>query len=62
VLRNLNITEATYDRWRNHYGGLKAEDATKLKALKKQNLEIKRLLTEAELEKAVVKELGEGTF
>ena len=31
VLKELNITEATYYRWRNHYGGLKAEDARKLK-------------------------------
>jgi len=46
-------------RWRNHYGGLKAEDAKKLKALEKQNLQLKKLLAEAELEKAVLKELAE---
>ena len=62
VLRELNVTEATYYRWRNHYGGLKAEDAKKLKALEKQNLALKKLLAEAELEKAVLKELAEGNF
>ena len=62
VLRELNITEATYYRWRNPYGGLKAEDAKKLKHLEKQNLQLKKLLAEAELEKAVLKELAEGNF
>jgi putative transposase len=33
VVRELNVTEATYFRWRNHYGGLKAKDAKKLKHL-----------------------------
>ncbi len=55
VLRELNIAEATYFRGRNHYGGLKAEDAKKLKQLEKQNLQLKKLLAEAELEKAVPK-------
>ncbi len=62
VLRELNVTEATYYRWRNHYGGLKAEDAKKLKLLEKQNLQLKKLLAEAELEKAVLKELAERVF
>jgi len=62
AVRELNITEATYYRWRNHYGGLKAEDAKKLKQLEKQNVALKKLLAEAELEKAVLKELAEGNF
>ena len=59
VLRQLNVTEATYYRWRNQFGGLKAEDAKKLKHLEKQNLQLKKLLAEAEREKAVLKELAE---
>ena len=62
VLRELNVTEATYYRWRNHYGGLKAEDAKKLKQLEKQNLHLKKLLAEAELEKPVLKELADRVF
>lgn len=62
VVRQLNVTEATYYRWRNQFGGLKAEDAKKLKQLEKQNLQLKKLLAEAELEKAVLKELAEGNF
>ena len=59
VLRHLNVTEATYYRWRNQFGGLRAEDAKKLKHLEKQNLQLKKLLAEAEREKAVLKELAE---
>ena len=62
VLRQLNVTEATYYRWRNQFGGLKAEDAKKLKHLEKQNLQLGILLAEAEHEKAVLKELAEGNF
>lgn len=52
----------TYYRWRNQYGGLKADDAKRLKELEKQNATLKRLLAEAELEKAALKELAEGNF
>ena len=62
VLRELNVTEETYYRWRNQFGGLKAEDAKKLKHLEKQNLQLKKLLAEAELENPVLKELAEGNF
>ena len=48
----------------NHIGGsrLKADDAKRLKELEKQNATLKRLLAEAELEKAALKELAEGNF
>jgi putative transposase len=55
VLRQLNVTKETYCRWRNQSSGLKAEDAKMLKQLEKQNLRFKKLLAEAELEKAVLK-------
>ena len=56
------IRDRTYYRWRNQYGGLKADDAKRLKELEKQNATLKRLLAEAELEKAALKELAEGNF
>ncbi|WP_022873911.1 IS3 family transposase, partial [Nesterenkonia alba] len=58
VARELGVTEGTYYRWKNQYGGLKAEDAKRLKELQKQNDRLKRLLAEAELEKAALKELA----
>lgn len=62
VCRELGVSEQTYYRWRNQYGGLKADDAKKLKELQKQNSTLKRLLGGAELEKAALKELAEGNF
>ena len=60
--RELGVTEQTYYRWRNQYGGMKADDAKRLKELEKQNATLKRLLAEAALEKAALKELAEGNF
>ena len=62
VLTELNLTEAAHSRWRDHLGSLKAKDARKLKHLEKQDLALKKLLAEAELEKAVLRELTEGNF
>lgn len=60
--RELGVTEQTYYRWRNQNGGMKADDAKRLKELEKQNATLKRMLAEAELEKAALKELAEGNF
>jgi transposase-like protein len=62
VARRLGVAEQTYYRWRNQFGGLKAEDAKELKRLKSENATLKRLLAEAELDKAMLKELAEGNF
>ena len=62
VARHLEISEATYHRWRNHFGGLKAEDAKRLKDLERENATLKRLLADAELEKAALKEIAKGNF
>lgn len=62
VCRVLQVTEATYYRWRNQFGGLKADNAKKLKDLERENAPLKRLLAEAELEKAALKEIAKGNF
>ena len=62
VCRELGVSEATYHRWRNQLGGLKAVDARRLKLLERENCMLKRLLAEAELEKAVLKEIARGNF
>jgi putative transposase len=61
VCRELGVSEATYHRWRNQFGGLKAEDARRLKDLERENATLKRLLADAELEKAALKEIAQGT-
>ena len=62
VCCELEVAEQTYYRWRNQYGGMKADDVKRLKELEKQNASLKRLLAEAELEKAALKELAEENF
>jgi len=62
VCRELSVSEATYHRWRNQFGGLKAQDAKRLKDLERENSTLKRLLADAELEKAALKELARGNF
>ena len=62
VCRELQVTEATYYRWRNQFGGLKADDAKRLKELERENAALKRLLADAELEKAALKEIARGNF
>ena len=62
VAKTLEVSEATYHRWRAQYGGLKADDAKRLKELTNENARLKRLLAEAELEKDALRELAKGTF
>lgn len=62
VCRELQVSEPTYHRWRNQFGGLKADDARRLKELERENGTLKRLLADAELEKAALKEIARGNF
>jgi putative transposase len=62
VCRHLEIAESTWHRWVAQYGGLKANDAKRLKELEGENVRLKKLLAEAELDKAMLKELAEGNF
>jgi putative transposase len=62
VCRELGVSEATYHRWRNQFGGLKANDAKRLKNLERQNATLKRMLADAELEKVALKEIAKGNF
>ncbi len=62
VLRHLEVSEATWNRWRSQYGGMKAADAKRLRELEAENARLKKLLAEAELDKAMLKELAEGNF
>ena len=62
VLRHLEIAESTGNRWRSQYGGMKADEAKRLRQLEVENARLKKLLAEAELDKAMLKELAEGNF
>ncbi|MEQ8771077.1 MAG: transposase [Phycisphaerales bacterium] len=56
------VTEQTYDRWRKEYGGLTTDQTKKLKELEKENTRLKRLLADAELDKAILKEAASGNW
>ena len=60
VVRKLGVTEQTYYRWKWEYGGLRTDQAKRLKDLEKENARLKRLLVDAELEKAILREAAEG--
>jgi putative transposase len=60
--RALEVSPATYHRWQHLYGGMKATEAKRLKELELENTRLKRLLADAELDKAMLKELAEGNF
>ena len=60
--RVLEVSQPTHHRWRQLYGGMKAEEAKRLSQLEKENARRKRLLAEAELDKAMLKDLAEGNF
>ena len=60
--KEAGITQQTYYRWRKEYGGLKLEQARRLKELEKENSRLRRLVTELSLEKLVLKDVAEGNF
>ncbi len=62
VAKALEVSERTFHRWRAQYGGMKADDAKRLKELERENSTLKRLLADAELEKAALKEIASGNF
>jgi transposase-like protein len=62
VVQALEVSEQTFHRWRNQYGGMKAEEAKRLKKLEQENKRLKKLLAEAELDKAILKEALEGNY
>lgn len=62
VCRKIEVTEQTYYRWRKEYGGLKVEQARRLKDLEKENSRLKRLVADLSLDKAILKEAASGNF
>lgn len=56
VCRQLGVSEQTYYRWRTKYGGMDPLMAKQMKELEKENARLKKLLAEAELDKAILKE------
>ena len=62
VVRKLGITEQTYYRWRKEYGGLRLDQAKRLKELEKENSRLKKLVADQALDNAILKEVSSGKF
>ena len=62
VCKHLEVTEQTYYRWRNQYGGMKADDAKRLKELERENQRLKRIVADQALDIDMLKEVNRGNF
>jgi transposase-like protein len=62
VAKALEISEATFHRWRNQYGGMKANDAKELRQLRGENQRLKRMVADRELQIEMLKEISRGNF
>ena len=62
VARELGISEATFHRWKNRYGGMSSQEAKRLKELERENARLKKLLAEKELDIDILKEVNRGNF
>jgi putative transposase len=62
VARRLGISEATFHRWRNHYGGMKADAMKRLKELESENVRLKKIVAEQAVDIDILKEVSRGNF
>ena len=62
VSRKLSMTEQTYYRWRKEYGGLRRDQARRLRELEKENGRLKKLVADLSLDNAILKEAAQGNF
>ncbi len=62
VARHLEVSEQTYHRWRNQYGGLKANDVKRLKELERENSQLKQIVADKELENLALREVAKGNW
>ena len=62
VAKQLEVSEQTLHRWRQQYGGLKAEDAKRLKELERENVKLKQIVADQLLENQALKEIAKGNF
>ena len=60
--KELGISEQTYHRWRNQYGGMKADDVRRLKELERENQRLKRIVANQALDIDGLKEIARGSF
>jgi len=62
VLQALEVSEATYHRWRNQYGGMKSQEAKRLKSLEEQNKHLKEVVAELTLDNRMLRHVASGNW
>ena len=62
VCRQLGMTVQTYYRWRKEYGGMRADQAKRLKDLEKENTRLKKIVADQALDMAILKDVASGKF
>jgi transposase-like protein len=62
ICRKLGVTDVTYYRWRKEYGGMRVEQARRLKNLEQENNRLKNLVAELSLDNSILKEVSKGNF
>jgi transposase-like protein len=62
VLKKIGVSDCTYYRWRKEFGGMKVEQAKRLKELEQENARLKKLVAELSLDKAILTEAARGNF
>ena len=62
VCRKIEVTDVTFYRWRKEYGGMRVDQAKRLKELEQENARLKKLVAELSLDNAILKEVNRGNF
>jgi transposase-like protein len=62
ILKKIGVSDATYYRWRKEYGGMRADQARRLKELEQENSRLKKLVADLSLDNAILKEASRGNF
>ena len=62
AVRQIGVTEQTYYRWRKEYGGMKVDQAKRLKEVEKENVRLRKLVADLSLDNAILKEVSKGNF
>jgi transposase-like protein len=62
ICKQLEISPATYHKWRNQYGGMKADEMKRLKELERENARLKKIVADQALDISILKEVAEGNF
>lgn len=62
AIRSIEVSEQTYYRWRKEYGGMRTDQAKRMKEVEKENMRLKKLVAELSLDNAILKEVSRGNF